>query len=295
MPIIVTAPTTDQPFGYGYAITVRSDVIGPVLNPNWQFSLFAADNETLLISDSASVTDPHVPTTRDLGVPLQQPPRLTPQLVAGQNLHLQVTLNSSTGIVETTSVNVTSEPVAGVARTQLLLGQQASTQGFTSTDRAQLQETNELTQAVNFQTQVALPFSDGVGDLVVGLGQFLSAPINQLLHLDPSTLLLSGRGSLERPTGAGRVAAYGAFYGFDTLPEFFGLRDGVPPMMAQRIAQFSVVRRDGSGQQYFATIEDVRADGQELIWGGPSPDRIDYDITPGCVVSWRWLLLPLTT
>lgn len=159
-----------------------------------------------------------------------------------------------------------------------------STVGFTDTDR-------ELVTQTAAAVQVPLPISTLAGAVArTALGAFVqSAPLGLLSRQE--CRVITGRGSLTRPSPGFNVNALGCAWDFVAVPTYFGRKPGALLEFEQRIVQFKIVGRDFSGNDHVTQLIDATSDNQILTWGLQSPERIEYDVAPGCQVQFCWLLL----
>jgi hypothetical protein len=150
-----------------------------------------------------------------------------------------------------------------------------------------LQQTQLAAAAGN--TQLGFPTSIG-GLLQVAANTLIAHPPIGVLSLAASPVTLIGRGSLTRPGLGLNVAAFGAYLSFFTVPAGFGRRDGAVPEFEERILQLATTHMliDDSAE-VITEIQDINTDGFLWLWGTALPQRILYDVTPGCVVILRWL------
>jgi len=207
-------------------------------------------------------------------------PSVAVRAVQGDLVDWRVSLYSgSTGLV------VDQAQLTGVwdASHQFWLATEpGSAAGFTAADRADLvlvkgavwKEESSLTPS-------GLPIISQVID-------FLRGPPRALLQ--PTTCLgLSGRGGLEPLTDGTGASTFGALWDFVTIPPGFGAQLGQQDQYFNRIAQFVIVRHDANGTTYFDEVIDARGEPGYTLWKSPQPDRVLYDIAPGCAVNWCWL------
>lgn len=164
------------------------------------------------------------------------------------------------------------------------VAQTAATGNFTETDRQDL-------AIVKSSVQVPLPISTAAGAVAqTALGQFISSAPVQLLSRQECRNL-TGAGSLTRPSPITNVNALGFSWTFVDIPTFMGRQPGAQLELQQRVVQFVVVQRDFTGVEHVVETIDAHADRQLVTWGLNTPFRIDYSVSPGCVVQFCWLLL----
>lgn len=278
--------------GPGTFIRASTQSVLPV-GHHWDALLFQPGTQDTLIESLDLVEGQSAELI--LGVrqlqPGQREPIFAPQLAqpaTGAEFELTVRVISAQSTILDTSgpIGVVWRPDPwGTAYVQSLQAQGTGTaDGFTETDRALITTTNASVLA-------AIPLTIPAGGaLSIGLDQLVKGPPVDLLA-EGEQLLLSGRGSVSRASGAAGVYAYGARWSIETAPLGLGRLDGQAVSYEQRIAQYVVVKNRLGGGQYAFDIEDSHYDSGELTWPIPFPVRIDFDILPGVTVRWRWLLL----
>ena len=104
----------------------------------------------------------------------------------------------------------------------------------------------------------------------------------------------SGGGDLQRATGAvapfNNVNAYGLRVSFFTIPAGFGYVVGSPNVYYDRIVQLTAVYEDAVGNA--DTLESVDIHYERFwLWAEPGPLRIHYEVLPGCVVAFQWMIV----
>ena len=118
-------------------------------------------------------------------------------------------------------------------------------------------------------------------------------PYLQLLHLVRETIsgAKTGSGSLTRPSGPIGVDAFGITWDFFTVPAGFGSTPGNPTRYENEMLQLGVVHQDLGTHQYYSEYHSFDAEGLYLVFANLAPTQIDYNIAPGVVVSFFWLVL----
>jgi len=128
-------------------------------------------------------------------------------------------------------------------------------------------------------------------------------PISEALLHPPlgliKRLLIPGTfensGDLQRMTGAlppfNNVNAYGLTWSFFTIPAGFGQTPGFPVIYDERMLQLSTVHTSFDGHDVISEYHDFRVDGIYWLWQNPGPTRIHYEIAPGVVLTFFWLVV----
>jgi hypothetical protein len=155
--------------------------------------------------------------------------------------------------------------------------------GFTETDRATM-------GTIQTAVYASVPVTTVGGSAVqLGLEQLLKGPPIDFLTQSPE-FLISGRTSITRPGNGVGTLAWGYRWRIETAPAGLGKLDGQVVEYEQRIAQFAVIKTRLGGGQYVAQLQNSHDGSGEATWGLPFPDRVDFDILPGVVVRFGWLL-----
>jgi hypothetical protein len=289
MPLTWTIPRTDALFGPGYQLSVQSSLIGPFPTTyQWRVQVYSTDGlEAQLIDQSLSAFSAQQTLTMVLADPtiLQQDQRGSPvNVTPSSTVRLIVDLINEVGQrIDGDTRNVKWDPTGRLfVFTEDFA--QGTTGGFNANDRAEAETTQMAVQA-NFPTQIG-----AVGDLVLGLGDLVEH-IGVQLVVPSDEILISGRGSLERPSGPISINAYGLTWRFVTLPAGLGFRDGAVATFYDRVLQLVRVDVDRASNEYLGEVFDIRTEGGRIVWGFGIPRRLLYDVLPGCVVGVRWLLL----
>jgi hypothetical protein len=202
---------------------------------------------------------------------------------AGTQAHFIVTLHDNNGtVVDQGSVTAPWDPTAGLG-IQIL--QKPAGSGVSPIVAQQIADIHDWTSA-------ALPTSSG-SFLPVPLDQLVQLPdLRQLIH-QVGAFDLIGRGSILTPQIGGVVAAYGVALQTTQVPTGFGRRDGFLVKYQQRIAQLVMVDQElTSGDAMFTEVLEYDLSAFDWLFRNARPFAIAYDVTPGCVVHGRWLVLP---
>ena len=267
------------PFPNDWAWTVRLFTVGPVeqdlvvgqlMNPTGsQFSI-----------PMGYVNEATTTIFRPIAVPI-----LDSRAVAQTPARLSVELTTSTGAVEDqTSIEVTPTFTTGLATYlgSVIRNQATPAGGFNATDRSNLELTLGAVRAV------MPPALTGGPNLAFGLIDLVRGPPRSFLRRHGS-VLISGRGALSAvPTGA--LHSFGGTWSLQTLPAGYGRDDGVVPEYHRRLAQFVVLRDETTSDLYIDVLEDSHWSDNFILWQFPNPIQIQYDVAPGVVLLWQWLI-----
>lgn len=288
----ILLPSPDNFVGPGTQFRVQTDFIGPIAaGSKYQLVLQSLPEERLLgrgsrLSQNSQETlwpglavDPFGLLTSDL---LEQPGL---SAFPTPSIAVVALVDPTNSVIDQTTINVKWQPTAaGVGWIQQFTTTSTPIEGgFTETDRVTL---NANLAAVTSTLPLTAPAGGSIG---LGLEQLQKGPPIDFLS-EGEQQLLTGRGTINRPSGTTGVYAYGGRWNIEAKPSGLGQLDGQAVKYEQRICQFVVVKNRLGGGLYAYAIEDSHYDSGELSWPIPFPVRIDYDILPGVTVRWRWLL-----
>jgi hypothetical protein len=121
-----------------------------------------------------------------------------------------------------------------------------------------------------------------------GLIDLVRGPPRSMLRRHGS-VLISGQGALSAvPPGA--LHSFGGTWSVQTLPPGYGRDNGIVIEYHRRIAQFVVLRDEVTSDLYIDVLEDSHWMDNFILWQFPNPIQIQYDIAPGVVLIWQWLI-----
>jgi hypothetical protein len=124
--------------------------------------------------------------------------------------------------------------------------------------------------------------------MAFGLIDLVRGPPRSFLRRSGS-LLISGRGTLPtKPPTA--LHSFGGTWSLQTLPAGYGRDDGVVPEYHRRLGQFVVLRDEATSDLYIDVLEDSHWSDNFILWQFPNPIEVQYDIAPGVVLIWNWLV-----
>lgn len=154
--------------------------------------------------------------------------------------------------------------------------------GFTADDRLNL---SNVLSAVRLVLPAALP---GAAQLVMSAIDLVRGPPRSLLRTFGS-LLLEGRGTIPVvPEGA--LFTFGGTWSWFTIPAGWGRQDGVLTTYNNRVLQLQVLREGADDSLYNDLVVEENQEGGFVQWQVPTPSEIHYDLAPGWVALWRWLV-----
>ena len=209
----------------------------------------------------------------------------------------QTTLNQSIAAEDGTNVNVQVELVdQGGTVTD-----SGSTQAkWESTAGLQLQPTSSTTGGLTEQEHGWL--QDTVNavqrELTDITGALVQVPVSSLIHLpdvrqllvQATTVVLTGRGTVNPPAILGQSFAYGAQL-VATVPSGFGLRTGFVDRTKERIGQYRLVHVDAvNGEGLYVDALDQFDLTQTWYFAQHPFESLAFDVTVGCTVVLRWLV-----
>jgi len=289
MPISWATPIPGERIGPGYPLIVTTGVIGPIpVTAQWTFFIFdALSGEDVVYGFSTPVqSNQHqlsvIIDDPALGEYTQQGYRANVQ--ADTDVRVVVTLANNSQVIDTDTQTLKWDPTGRLFADPALQATGGGQGSFTPTDRQTI-ETTEMAVQADFPRQIgALP------DLLLGLGDLVDH-IGVQLVVPGTEILISGRGSLDRPAGPIAINAYGLTWRFAELLPGLGYRDGAVATFYDRILQLVRVDVDRDSNEYLGEVFDIRTEGGRIVWGFGIPRRLLYDVLPGCVVGVRWLLL----
>lgn len=287
MPIIIYPPGLNGPTGPGMQAIWSTDFIGPIqLGSIWEVDILPpAPSEMLQQHWVYPATTPAAIFTlgiQDDALAVSHGQSFLPHAAPGR---MVVRLKDPLGaVIDQGSQTITYDTQTGLPFLLTTIAPSTAIGGFTEADRVQLTSIQEANYS-------ALPLTTTTGGtLQVGLDAILKGPPIDLLSESPA-FLISGRGTINRPSGATGVYAYGCRWQIESAPAGLGKLDGQVVEYEQRILQLVVVKVRLGGGNYAAQVENSHLASGEVQWSIPFPLRVDFDVLPGVVIRFVWLLL----
>lgn len=291
MPVTVTTPVQGDAVGPGTIIQASTLAVLPI-GHHWDASVFLvgggqaiASSVNLLEGQSTSMVIGVSTVAPSTFEPVFLPQEAQPTTGAEYELHVRVLSAQSTILDSSGPIGINWRPEPwGTAYVQSLQASSTVEGGFTQTDRVELQQ-------VSAAVYSGLPLTTPAGGVVqIGLDSILKGPPVDLLA-ESEAFLLSGRSSINRPSGATGVYAYGCRWRIESAPTGLGKLDGQVIEYEQRILQLVLVKTRLGGGEYAAQIDNSHLASGEMQWSIPFPVRVDFDVLPGVVIRFVWLLL----
>lgn len=289
VPITITQPLPGQPTGPGFITGWSSDFIGPLpTGTHWQLSYRdAPPGEVTFWSLEYDATGPIATVISGLtptGVAVPAARSATPH---GDTAQFVVQLVNPQGqILDQGATDITWDAISGNPYLNWQMGAGSTTGGYTAADRQVAAQTKDNTLA-------SFPGTELAGQLLeLGLDQLAACPPLPLL-VESATILLTGSGTVDRPSGATGVSAYGFRFRWEVVPGGLSVIDGRALEYPERLAQFLLIRVDAAGREYVSDRYDFHHDQERICWGIPFPKRLEYYFLPGVSARFSWLLFPI--
>lgn len=284
MPVTVTLNPPAPFLSVGSTVDLQSSFVGPL--PAGSFYIVetrrvADDPATVQQTMRLNVTTTHVgfswldPTASNTVQTALAVPDATP-------MSMVVDLHQPGAVIDSGRRDVVWDDTAGLYVQGLT---STTTGGFTTEDRALITTTQQqVGEELVGQVNPLLRIPMGIADVVLGF------PVNRLAAFECASY--TGRGVLTRSGGGFPVNAFGIRWRILAVPESFGSRDGALVEYIERLAQLVKFNHDTNGEEYVDDIVDIFSDGGKLAWSWNSyPSRVLYDVTPGVVMQFCWLLI----
>lgn len=286
MPIVLTRPQPDDPFGPGFLFQASTDLVGP-LPPGtfWLFELqSAADENTFAAmrvnSNASSVQGVFTNGTDTLafytwasaetvhgGAGLLRVSLIEPGPVEVENLTVAVTIDRQSGQTADLSRFIEDRLAAQPV-------------GLTTDQGEQLN-----------RVEASIAISSGFGplDLITGLSSAIgSVPPLQWGSLS-GAYTISGDGDL--PDIHSVVGKYGVYWLATSIPAGLGHLHGNTERFQQRIVQWRTTHIVG-GVEMVTEVLEADYHGALWRWQQQKPERLSYSILPGVVLEARYWQFP---
>jgi hypothetical protein len=284
----ILQPLETQPFGPGFLWRAASDFAGPILpNSFFELTAFPATGEEI-IGKAIKYVDSQlaIGVLGEQSTPGSTVWRIDPQVSstpAGAAARLQVQfVDQGTTVVDQDTIPITwNMDAASYVLSQKTGG--TTDASFTESDRVTLQTTSASVIS-------SLPLNTTPGALAdLGVDVLQAGPPIELLGTS-NDFLLTGRGSIDRVSGATGIYAYGCRWTLETAPAGLGKVQGVVDEYEQRIVQFALMKGSAGGFEYIDQLVNDHMGGGQMTWGIPFPKRLEFSILPFCTLRFRWLL-----
>jgi hypothetical protein len=262
--------------GPGYTLTCTTDFIGPieagsawgvVINPPGQpenIAEFAFQPSATIIPGVAQGVPLFTAETFPFGISQGQPVELTVGLFDPRNQ--QIDTGTFTG------------PLNWDAAGMLYAYQGQGQNGLTQQEHGWLD---------TIQQAVQRAFNDLAGGVLESpIGELLAHPDSRFLETAGECVTVTGDGVLNLQPVPGIYGTYGVIINIESVPPGFGMLAGVVPKYFQRVVELAAVYQTGDGSlEYIGEFRDVYQTATIWLWQTFAPKRVQYSVTPGCVVS----------
>lgn len=289
MPVtILVPPETGSPHPLGPGMAAQWEFTGPIpAGWTWQYAITDDQDELLPVLNSSFPAQANQVSV-SIGEPFTHSQILSGhyQVPHGSQALFTVKLVDDFQTVrEIGNRAITYDVLSGLPR---LVVTPTATQGtgYVQADRDRDNKTNAAVIG-------AYPLTELVGEVAdIALDAHFGCP--PLPVLRPSTaLLLTGSGTVDRPSGATGVNAYGFTFRLEVVPPGLSVIDGRALEYPERLAQFLVIKVDSAGNEYVSDRYAFHHDQERICWGIPFPKRLEYSILPGVSLRFSWLLFPV--
>jgi hypothetical protein len=290
VPITIQTPASGGPLGIGMTSTVTADIT--LFADNDFLEIELKDNlETGHLVGYGSARTLHSPTADIvIGRTVQGPTtnwQAYPQWPTSAHLapmFMRVVHKSSAG----TQKDALAMPIAHDTITGLTVALPAlmpittPAGGFIQSDR----DTLEL--VLNSVWRSFPPATPGGTSVSMAAIDVLRGPPRSFLRRFGS-VFISGQGALSAVPPGG-FHSFGGTWSIQTLPPQLGVDHGIVFEYHRRLAQFVVLRDEPTSDLYVDVLEDSHWSDNFILWQFPNPIQIQYDVAPGVVLIWNWLV-----
>jgi len=128
-------------------------------------------------------------------------------------------------------------------------------------------------------------------DIDLPVIQTLAHPPIGFLRREIISGTFTGGGDLTRPSGPFNVDAWGLSWDFFSVPAPFGYDLGQPIVYHNRMIQLSANHAGTDGHVFISEFHSFFSEGIYWLWDNALPTNIHYEIAPGVVVVFFWLLV----
>lgn len=297
MPITVQWPLENDRFGPGFSFQGSTDLVGPIpLDWSWIIDLIATGPVETTLATSILTTASqqsfsgvmgYTPDAQGVHRPTNVFP-MNPRAMTSGTWRFSARLQRPNGLIEDQTsfpvqLDMTTAQISYLEDTiRSVVGNVQG--GFTDQDRADAQIVK-----MSVSTEYAPSIPGAIPILGTVIEHFLSPSDGLLVEAHP--LLLSGRGQLPYVIPPGFITSYGGTWRIVTAPTGLGRHDGVQVRFEHRLVQWRVIRVDAGSRNYVDQVDDQFMSDQRIRWDSPAPLRVEYDIQPGVVLEWQFLLI----
>jgi hypothetical protein len=284
--LIITSPTTGEPFGPGFQLTASSTFVGP-LEPDsfWLITLTAPANEDIMLTMTVPTVTNALSTLVVQGS-LQLPGVVEgrPLWVTGEGAQIQIDLVEPIGgIADSGTVQVILDRQTGQnAELQTWIQQQLLAQPVGLT-------TEQGEQLTRVESSIAISAGINPLELVGDVVQAIAT--HNPLGYGSLSVVYTITGDGELPNEDPILPKWGVYWLATVIPVGLGHRHGQSEEYPSRLIQWRTVHEVG-GTEMVTAINDSETHGE--LWRFPTqtPRRLEYSILPNVVVQAQWWQFP---
>jgi hypothetical protein len=282
VPIVVTNPLPNAPFGPGFRVSASSDT--GAFDPSFRWLIEVRDEGGNPVISEGRPIGTAPPFFINLVFLTDASQALTlgsgTGMTDGQTGTLHVAIGSAFTTAEQLNVPIRWDGASQVGVQNAILAQQGHVAGgFTAQDRALLQTTADAS-VVDLTLTTPPP---NIRSVPIGrLPGLLPVIWNE--RVGPFTLI--GRGSVDLSPSARRGIWVAMRWFFTVIPAGWGMTPGAIDEFDARPAQLVPVYVLESGEEIGMPVMDVNTSGGYFQFQqGPGVTRVEYDISPGWTVT----------
>lgn len=287
MPLIITRPGDNEPFGPGFTVSVESDFIGP-FEPGsyWQLILNSVPAEDPIANMIVPLTAHTLNRTfvDQNGSIFNPVPGRTGWLTGDAAVLSARIFNPANELLETTSVSVELDRQSGqVAELAEWMKVNIAAAGQALTEE-------EHDAIIITQAAVTADIGPNIGDLIQSIGKLIINPPLAVGSLSSPPYELEGDGEIP-DIGEITNSKFGLYWLATEIPPGLGRVHGNTDEFQNRLVQFRTLHALG-GVELVTEIFDANWHGGLWTWKTPKPSAIEYSILPGVHLQVRWWKFP---
>lgn len=281
MPITITAPEPNGPFGPGFSFSVTTDFVGPVTSPQFRIELWDTNVELLLYSQV--VADPGSRSAGGWYISLITITNPQVKIPTGSAVKLKVSYEGTGGVVETkTQAQVLDEGTGRIfqlAQKLAIVQNQVANMSGVSGDLT--------TVKANVAQIKSASFSTFDPTTIVPLSELLVAPPLGFLRRELISPDRTGEDALTHPL----APAFGLTWEVIDSAAGIGVAEGAPDRLVTHMLDLELVHTLGDAS--LETTATVSFDYGDAMWifQPARPTFVRYWIGPGITLRFHWLVL----